>query len=405
MRLKTPRVTIRGIESGDKNPIRIQSMTNTDTANAIATAKQCMELADAGSEIVRITVNNKAAALSIPKIRWILDSEGYEKLPLVGDFHYNGHQLLRGFPEMAEALDKYRINPGNVGFGDRDNYNFEQIVECAIQYKKPIRIGVNWGSLDQRLLTEMMIKNSEKKHPKTANEVIIDAMVESALKSAAIAEKIGLKRNKIILSVKMSGVEDTVNAYESLAKKMKASKKIYALHLGLTEAGGGDSGVVASTAALSILLKQGLGDTIRVSLTPAPGASRTREVDICKLVLQSLGLRYFAPHVTSCPGCGRTESEFFQELAQEVNEHINKNIDSWKQNYSGIETLKIAVMGCIVNGPGESRHADIAISLPGKSEEKIAPVYIEGKFTKNLIGKNIPAEFIKILEQYIKSKF
>ncbi len=404
-RLKTPVIDIRGVKVGGKNPVVIQSMTNTDTSDTKSTAKQIMELADAGSELVRITVNTNLAAPKVPEIRRILDDSGYSHLPLIGDFHFNGHTLLAEFPECAKALDKFRINPGNVGYGDKHDYNFATIVKIALEYDKPVRIGVNWGSLDQELLTELMNKNSKLSHPKSDREVIIDAMVESALRSAELAEGVGLKRNRIILSVKMSVVEDMIKAYELLARRMVKKQRLYSLHLGLTEAGGGMQGIVSSSAALAILLNQGIGDTLRISLTQQPGQPRTEEVEACKALLQSLGLRHYRPQVTSCPGCGRTTSTFFQSLAQDVNKHIDKKMKQWIQKYPGVEELKIAVMGCVVNGPGESQHADIAISLPGTSEKPVAPVYIKGKFIKSLKGDNIMEEFVTMIETYLAANY
>lgn len=401
MRLETPEVSVRDVKIGANNPIVIQSMTNTQTADAAATAKQCMQLADAGSEIVRLTVNTQFAAQAIPDIRKILDAKGYRHLPLIGDFHYNGHILLTDYPKLAKTLDKYRINPGNVGYGDKHEYNFSTIVEIAIENNKPVRIGVNWGSLDQDLLTEMMDKNAKLKSPKSDKEVIIDAMVHSAINSAQLAEKLGLRQNQIVLSVKMSIVQDMVKAYQLLAERMRKNKHFHALHLGLTEAGSGMQGIISSSAALAILLQEGIGDTIRISLTPTPGQPRSAEVEACKTLLQCMNLRYFKPVVTSCPGCGRTDSHFFQDLAKEVNDHISRKMPLWQKKYPKITTLKIAVMGCVVNGPGESKHADIAISLPGKLEKPVAPIYIHGKFTKSLSGKNIPQQFVKILEDFI----
>lgn len=405
MRLKTPTVQIGTVKMGAKHPIVIQSMTNTDTADWQATAKQAIELADAGSEIVRMTVNTDAAAKAVPKIRSALDKKGYAHLPLIGDFHYNGHTLLESNQDCAKTLDKYRINPGNVGFGDKHEYNFSKIIDIALKNDKAVRIGVNWGSLDQDLLTKMMNENAVMKKPKTSRDVLISAMVESALRSAKLSEKLGMANNKIVLSVKMSILQDMVDAYKLLAKKMQASKKLYALHLGLTEAGSGLQGVVSSTAALSILLQEGIGDTIRVSLTPDKQSPRIREVEVCKELLQALGMRYFKPQVTSCPGCGRTGSHFFQDLAQEINQNIDKNMPEWKKLYPGVERLKIAVMGCVVNGPGESKYADIAISLPGKMEKPVAPVYIDGEFVKSLQGAKISQKFMGILEKYISNKY
>ena len=386
---------------GGTSPIVIQSMTNTDTADAKATATQCMELSDKGSEIVRITVNNEQAAKAVPKIRQLLDDSGYASLPLVGDFHFNGHKLLREYPKCAETLDKYRINPGNSDYGSTENKNFEEIIAIAMENDKPVRIGANWGSIDQRFLTEMMNKNAKMIKPKSDKEVIIDTLVESALRSAENGEKLGLKNNKIVLSVKMSVVPDVIAAYELLHQRMREHP--YILHLGLTEAGSGMQGLIASSAALAVLLNKGIGDTIRISLTPKPGESRSREVEACKILLQSMGYRHFKPQVTSCPGCGRTESDFFQDLAQQVNRHIAKKMAEWKKKYPRVAEMKVAVMGCIVNGPGESKHADIAISLPGKMEAAIAPTYIQGKFHKNLTGEKIPEQFIKLLEKFVKS--
>ena len=382
--MSTKIVHIKGVKIGGGNAIVIQSMTNTDTADYKATAQQIIELADAGSEIVRITVNNPEAAEAVPEIRVILDEAGYKDLPLVGDFHYNGHTLLEDYPQMAQDLDKYRINPGNVGFGDKHEYNFSKICKIAAQLHKPVRIGINWGSLDQDLLTEMMDANTDN----SDREVIIAAMVESALRSITLAEKEGL--TDIILSVKMSELPDMVRAYELLHSKNTG----YPLHLGLTEAGSGAKGLISSSAALAILLNQGIGDTIRISLTPKPGESRTQEVAACKQLLQSLGLRQFAPQVTSCPGCGRTGSNFFQELTDLVEKHLITNHPTQKD-------LKVAVMGCVVNGPGESKHADIGISIPGKMEKPIAPVYIAGKLHKTLTGENIPEQFLKIVDDYV----
>ena len=385
-------------------------MTNTDTADVTATVEQCISLADAGSEIVRITVNNEASAKAVSQICSQLNAAGYSHLPLVGDFHYNGHELLTSFPDCARALDKYRINPGNVGFGDSHDENFETFIKTAVENNKPVRIGVNWGSLDQRLLTEMMDENAKlslingNSSPKSDREVMIEAMVKSALNSAAYARQLGLRQDQIVLSVKMSNVQDVVAAYKLLAQEMDNP---YALHLGLTEAGSGLQGVTSSSAALAILLKEGLGDTIRISLTPAPGSPRTEEVEACKALLQALDLRHFSPKVTSCPGCGRTDSTFFQELASQVTAHIAQKMPIWKaaypENAKQIAQLNISVMGCVVNGPGESKHADIAISLPGRSEEPVAPVFIAGKFVKNLKGENIPDQFINILDEYVEA--
>ncbi len=400
MRIKTPTVKIGKVQMGSKHPVVIQSMTDTDTVDVAQTVNQCIELAKAGSQIVRFTVNSNLAAQKVSEIRKALDRRGFKDLPLVGDFHFNGHILLSEFPEMAKALDKYRINPGNIGTGKKHDENFTKIIKIAIKNKKPVRIGVNGGSLDPELLTSLMDKNGKLKKPKADNEIVIEAMVKSALDSAALAEKIGLEQNQIVLSVKMSSVPDTVKAYESLAKKMKAHP--YALHLGLTHAGSGLQGEIASSAALAILLNQGIGDTIRISLTTPPGESRTKEVEACKMLLQAMELKHYRPHVTSCPGCGRTDSEFFQKLTQDINKEIDKSLKKWLKKYPKVANLKVAVMGCVVNGPGESSHADIAISLPGKTEKKVAPVYIKGKYLKSLSGPAIIKDFIKILEKFIK---
>lgn len=403
MRIKTPTVKVRGIKIGGDHPIAIQSMTDTPTDDAKKTAEQIMQLADAGSELVRITVNTNLAAPKVPEIRKILDAKGYQHLPLIGDFHFNGHTLLQEFPEMAQALDKYRINPGNVGHGDKHDYNIETIIKIAMQYDKPVRIGVNWGSLDQDLLTEMMNRNAKLIKPKSDKEVIIAAMVESALRSAHLAEKIGLSQNQIVLSVKMSIVQDVIKAYELLSKQM--SDHPYALHLGLTEAGSGMQGIISSSAALAVLLQNGIGDTIRISLTPSQEQPRTKEVEACKTLLQAMGYRHFKPQVTSCPGCGRTDSTFFQKLAKDVNIQLEQKMQQWKEKYPRAKEMKVAVMGCVVNGPGESKHADVAISLPGKMEKPVAPVYIKGKFVESLSGKDISQKFMEILEKYIHDNY
>lgn len=409
LRISTPTVEVGSVKIGGGHQVVIQSMTNTDTADVASTVEQCIALADAGSEIVRITVNNEASAKAVPAIRSQLNAQGYSHLPLVGDFHYNGHELLTKFPDCARALDKYRINPGNVGFGDSRDENFETFIEIAVENNKPVRIGVNWGSIDQRLLTQMMDENSKLTEPLSDREVMIETMVKSALDSARYARDLGLREDQIVLSVKMSNVQDVIAAYRLLAKKMQADSTSYALHLGLTEAGSGLQGVTSSSAALAILLQEGLGDTIRISLTPAPGSPRTEEVEACKALLQALDLRHFTPKVTSCPGCGRTDSTFFQELAAQVTTHIAQKMPQWKAAYpeqaSKIAQLKIAVMGCVVNGPGESKHSDIAISLPGRSEANVAPVFIGGKFAKNLTGDDIPAQFIGLLDNYISLHF
>jgi (E)-4-hydroxy-3-methylbut-2-enyl-diphosphate synthase len=374
-------------------------MTDTPTADMEATFRQTTELIEAGSEMVRWTINDDAAAQAVPEIIGRLKTKGYIT-PIIGDFHFNGHTLLTKHPSCAKALSKYRINPGNVGKGARHDENFASIVKIAIEHNKAVRIGVNWGSLDQELLTDLMDKNAARKTPKDFKDVTYEAMVRSALTSAALAERIGLKKDKIILSVKMSILRDMVAVYGRLARKCD-----YALHLGLTEAGGDIQGIASSAAALAILLQQGIGDTIRVSLTPRPNIPRSREVDVCKHILQSMGSRYFRPSVTSCPGCGRTSSDYFQYLARDINEYIDRKMPVWKKQYPGSETLKVAVMGCVVNGPGESRHADIGISLPGASEKPIAPVYVDGKQLTTLKGDRVKEEFIAILEDYLKQKF
>lgn len=398
-RHQTHKVRVGNYFIGGDSPILIQSMTNTDTADIEATVAQIIELSNYGSEIVRITVNNEAAANAVEKIHNKIISKGYD-IPLAGCFHYNGHLLLEKYPGCAQALAKYRINPGNVGFKDKRDKQFEQMINIAIKNDKPIRIGVNWGSLDQEILAIMMDRNNKRLNPKTAKEVIYDALVTSCLESAKFAEEIGLAKNKIILSCKTSQIEDLIIVYQELAKNSN-----YALHLGLTEAGMGIKGIVATTGALSILLRQGIGDTIRASLTPIPGGARTDEIEVCKTLLQSLSFRRFAPEVTSCPGCGRTTSSYFQHLAQDINNFIRQNMPIWKTKYPGVEAIKIAVMGCIVNGPGESKHADIGISLPGSGEEKIAPVFTDGKKTHTLRGENITADFSVILENYIEQRF
>lgn len=399
LRHKTLQVKIADKFIGGGAPILVQSMTNTDTADAMATAVQIMELYDAGSEIVRITVNNELSAKTVPQIREILLKKGFN-VPLVGCFHYNGHKLLSDYPECANALDKYRINPGNVGFGEKRDKQFEQIIEIAIKNDKPVRIGVNWGSLDQDLLASLMDNNSKKSNPKKSNEILYDALVLSCLSSAEKALNIGLAKNKIVLSCKTSRVTDLVNVYQALAKYSN-----YALHLGLTEAGMGDRSIISTSAALAILLNQGIGDTIRASITPKIGEKRTKEVEICKSILQVLNFRSFAPEVSACPGCGRTTSSYFQKLTEDIDNFIKNNMPKWQHKYPGVENLKVAVMGCIVNGPGESKHADIGISLPGTGEEKIAPVFLDGKKAHTLRGDNITQEFQSILENYIQNKY
>ena len=398
-RRKTPSVKIGNIDIGSNHAIVIQSMTDTPTSDIAKTVQQTMELIEAGSEMVRLTINDDEAARAIPEIIKILRDKGYPA-PIIGDFHFNGHILLQKYPLCAQFLDKYRINPGNVGRAVLHDENFATIVKIAIENNKPIRIGVNWGSLDQELLTKLMDQNAKLKNPKDSKDVTYQAMVQSALRSAELAENLGVKKNQIILSVKMSVLQDMVTVYRQLATKCE-----YALHLGLTEAGSDIQGIASSCAALAILLQQGIGDTIRISLTPQPSVSRIREVEVCKALLQSMGLRFFKPNVTSCPGCGRTTRNYFQVLAQDINQHIERKMPLWRNQFPGVEKLKIAVMGCVVNGPGESRHADIGISLPGISEKPIAPVYIDGKQTTTLKGDHIKEEFVDILENYIQKKF
>lgn len=388
-------VMVGDVMVGGGAPIVVQSMTNTDTADPKSTIEQVRQLWEAGSEIVRITVNDKKAAAAVPEIREALDKAGCP-VPLVGDFHYNGHQLLTQYPETAAALAKYRINPGNVGRGNKRDSQFATIVEKAIEYDKPVRIGVNWGSLDPELVTEMMDENAKAEKPRDAAVVMREAMVVSALTSAARAEEIGLSRDKIILSVKMSRVDDLIAVYRDLAAKTD-----HALHLGLTEAGMGSKGIVSSSAALGILLGQGIGDTIRISLTPEPGAPRTKEVEVAQELLQSMGFRAFIPLVTACPGCGRTTSTLFQELAQDIQGYIREQMPKWRETYPGSEEMKVAVMGCIVNGPGESKHADIGISLPGNGEDPAAPVFVDGEKIGTLRGEKIAEEFQAIVDDYV----
>lgn len=384
---------------GGKAPVVIQSMTNTDTADYVATAIQCAELNRAGSELVRITVNTPEAAAAVPKIREHLDRMGCS-VPLIGDFHYNGHRLLTEHPACAEALAKYRINPGNVGFGKKKDEQFAAMIELACRYEKPVRIGVNWGSLDQSVLARIMDENSRRAVPLDATAIMREAMVTSALESAAQAEALGLAGERIILSCKVSSVQDLIAIYQELAARSN-----YALHLGLTEAGMGSKGIVASTAALAVLLQQGIGDTIRISLTPEPGGSRTQEVIVAQEILQTMGLRAFTPQVVACPGCGRTTSSFFQELARDVQEHVRARMPEWRESYDGVENMTLAVMGCVVNGPGESKHANIGISLPGTGEAPSAPVYEDGEKTVTLKGEKIGAEFIQIIEAYVARKY
>ncbi|MEE9287217.1 MAG: flavodoxin-dependent (E)-4-hydroxy-3-methylbut-2-enyl-diphosphate synthase, partial [Gammaproteobacteria bacterium] len=374
-------------------------MTNTDTADAVATAKQVQQLAAAGSELVRITVNTEDAAGQVAKIRDLLEVEGC-RVPLIGDFHYNGHKLLTKYPDCAEALAKYRINPGNVGFGRKRDSQFATMIETAIKYDKPIRIGVNWGSLDSDLLTKMMDENAELAEPKDANEVMREALNVSALTSAQRAEEIGLPRDRIILSCKVSGVQDLIAVYRQLGSRCD-----YALHLGLTEAGMGSKGIVASTAAMSVLLNEGIGDTIRVSLTPEPGGDRSKEVIVAQEMLQTMGLRSFTPLVTACPGCGRTTSTYFQELADQIQAYVRSQMPIWRENYAGVEDMTLAVMGCVVNGPGESKHANIGISLPGTGEAPVAPVFIDGEKAVTLRGENIAEEFQQMVDKYIEKTY
>ncbi len=392
------------VQIGDKiiggtNPVLVQSMTNTPTEDRQATAKQIIELYQAGSEIVRITVNTKEAARAVPEIVGEIEKHGFN-IPLVGDFHYNGHLLLQQYPDCARLLAKYRINPGNVGRGERHDENFKLMVEAAIKWQKPVRIGVNWGSLDQDLLARMMDENAALPQPATAHQVLIDAIVESALTSAASAEALGLHPSKIVLSAKVSEVSDLVQVYQKLGERCT-----YSLHLGLTEAGMGMKGIVATTSALSILLASGIGDTIRASLTPEPGGNRDLEVSVCQQILQSLGLRSFIAQVTACPGCGRTTSTVFQELARDIEQHIAAQKIIWAKQYPGVEELKVAVMGCIVNGPGESKHADVGISLPGTGEEPRAPVYVDGQHLTTLSGPNLAADFISLVNDYVQRRY
>jgi (E)-4-hydroxy-3-methylbut-2-enyl-diphosphate synthase len=397
-RRKTVTVSVGGVPVGSGHPIVVQSMTNTDTADPASTAKQVAALAAAGSELVRITVNTEEAAAAVPEIVRLLDEDGIE-VPIIGDFHYNGHLLLTKFPDCARALSKYRINPGNVGAKRRDE-NFRTIVEAALEYGKPVRIGVNWGSLDQQLLTEMMDENARSADPLDAKEVMMEAMVESALRSASLAQEVGLGPDRIILSAKVSGVQDLISVYRKLAARCN-----YPLHLGLTEAGMGTKGVVASAAGLSVLLTEGIGDTIRVSLTPRPNGDRAEEVIVAQQILQSLELRSFTPQVTSCPGCGRTTSTFFQKMAEDIQTYLRDMMPEWRTQYPGVEELKVAVMGCVVNGPGESKHANIGISLPGTFEEPKAPVYVDGRLYRTLKGEGLVAEFFQILDEYVAAHY
>ena len=392
-------VKIGNVWVGGSHPIVVQSMTNTDTADVMSTVNQVMALAQAGSELVRVTVNTKAAAQAVPKIVETLDKFGV-RVPVIGDFHYNGHILLKKYPDCARALAKYRINPGNVNIGKKHDDNFRIMIEAAIEYDRPVRIGVNWGSLDQSLLTRMMDENSKLAEPLDAKEVTMNAIVASAVLSAEAAEHYGLSRDKIILSAKVSGVQDLIAVYRKLAAQCD-----YTLHLGLTEAGLGSKGIVATTAAIGVLLQEGIGDTIRASLTPLPNGDRTDEVIVCQQILQALELRSFTPQVTACPGCGRTTSTFFQDMADQIQTYLREQMPIWKGKYSGVEEMKVAVMGCVVNGPGESKHSNIGISLPGTFEEPVAPVYVDGKLSTTLRGDRIVAEFIQILDNYVDRRY
>jgi (E)-4-hydroxy-3-methylbut-2-enyl-diphosphate synthase len=398
-RRESTAVDVGGVRIGGGAPIVVQSMTDTATEDARATAVQVAALARAGSELVRVTVNTRKAAQAVPEIVERLRDEGIT-VPLVGDFHYNGHVLLGEYPACARALAKYRINPGNVGVGRGRDRNFRRMIAIALEHGKPVRIGVNWGSLDQELLARLMDENRRRSEPREARAVILEAMAASALESARAAEECGLPHDRIVLSAKVSGVRDLIEVYRDLARRCD-----YALHLGLTEAGMGSRGIVASTAALAVLLAEGIGDTIRVSLTPAPGGARTEEVRVAQEILQSLGLRSFSPQVSACPGCGRTASSFFQELAQRVQTYLRERMPAWKERYPGVEELRVAVMGCVVNGPGESRHADIGISLPGAGEEPKAPVYADGRLVTILRGERIAEDFIALLNEYVESHY
>src|SRR5436190_5243605 len=398
-RRETIPVNVGGVWIGGTHPIAVQSMTNTDTADVAATVAQAEALALAGSELVRVTVNTREAARAVHEIVARL-RDRHISAPIIGDFHYNGHILLRDYPDCARLLDKYRINPGNVGVGRQHDDNFRTIIEIANEYGKPVRIGVNWGSLDQSLVTRLMDENARSAEPKDSRAVTMEAMVRSAIDSAEMAEAYGMPKDRIILSAKVSGVQDLIDVYRELARRSN-----YALHLGLTEAGMGRSGIVSSSAALSVLLQEGIGDTIRVSLTPAPGGDRTEEVRTCQDILQSLGIRTFSPRVTACPGCGRTTSTLFQEMADDIQKYLSSQMPVWKETYPGVENLKIAVMGCVVNGPGESKHADIGISLPGTGEEPKAPVYVDGRLMTTLKGATIVNDFIGILDEYVETRY
>lgn len=396
---KTTTVTIDSISIGGNAPVVIQSMTNTDTADVEATVQQVIELARAGSELVRITVNSAEAAAAVPRIREKLDAQNCAA-PLIGDFHFNGHRLLQDYPDCAQALAKYRINPGNVGKGQRHDEQFASMIERACEYNKAVRIGVNWGSMDQELIARLMDENGQRDTPKEPAEIMLEAMVTSAIESAQQAEKVGLAHDKIILSCKMSGVQDLIKVYQTLALRCD-----YALHLGLTEAGMGARGIVASTTALGILLQQGIGDTIRISLTPEPGGDRTQEVIVAQEILQALELRAFTPSVVSCPGCGRTSSTYFQQLAQDIQTYLREQMPQWRTRFIGVENMNVAVMGCVVNGPGESKHANIGISLPGTGEKPVAPVYVDGIKTVTLKGEYIAKEFQAIVEDYVEKRY
>ena len=398
-RRKTPTVHIGNVRVGWEVPVVVQSMTNTDTADVASTVEQVQALAMAGSELVRVTVNNEEAAAAVPRIVEELDKRGL-RVPIVGDFHYNGHILLKKFPEAARALAKYRINPGNVSIGRKDDDNFRTMIECAVENQKPVRIGVNWGSLDQALLARMLDENNLLPNPLPLREVMMAAMISSALDSAKAAEQYGLRHDQIILSAKVSGVRDLIDLYTDLAARCD-----YALHLGLTEAGMGAKGLIASTAGLAPLLLAGIGDTIRVSLTPKPGGDRTEEVQAAQQILQSLSIRSFMPQVTSCPGCGRTTSTYFQQLAEQIQNYLRTSMPDWRKKFPGVEEMKVAVMGCIVNGPGESKHANLGISLPGTFEDPVAPVYVDGKLSTTLRGDAIVAEFKEILDRYVESHY
>ncbi len=398
-RRKSVGVQVGTVMIGGDAPVAVQSMTNTDTEDAQATAKQILQLAKAGSELVRITVNTEKAAEQVPHIRDMVRAANCHA-PIIGDFHYNGHRLLTKYPDCAEALDKYRINPGNVGFGEKRDTQFAAMIEVALKHNKPVRIGVNWGSMDQDLATRLMDQNAKLPIPKSAGEITREALVLSALLSAEFAEKLGMVRNKILLSCKVSGVQDTISVHRELAKRCD-----YAIHLGLTEAGMGSKGIVATAAGLSVLLQEGIGDTIRASLTPEPGGDRTREVIVCQEILQTMGFRSFAPMVSACPGCGRTTSTYFQELAAKVQGYVRDRMPIWGEQYEGVEAMKLAVMGCVVNGPGESKHANIGISLPGSGEAPVAPVFADGRKVATLRGDRIAEEFQQLVEEYVQNKY